>query len=505
MSEQIDGDAPIEGDLGVGASHPPSRNRSWRRRAVPYLLIAPALLYLALFFAYPMYEGLVLAVYDDDATLPLLDEPRSGASEATRLDQGTTLTILDRRGRLVEGGIDGDGAGGAGDALTEQWFRVTGDGVAGPVDGWVPETRIRVRDEAADGTPVGGTVRPILSETADPLTPVRDQPDEEAATIGQLDQRAAVVIADVAVLEVWFLVQAAPGDTADEGADGGADGGAGSAAVDRTSGWAPSRFLQIFDDGERGRVDEGTAGELTGRFIDKMTNDRFFGPALRTTLLLMVLIIPAQFVLAMAMALVIHARVRFSSGFLYVFSLPIGMSDLAVGILFFSIFTGNGMLNSILDGLGIIDGPQAFLTAETRNWIIFAIVLAELWRATSIVMVILVSGLQAIPDETLEAAELFGASYWQRIRHIMLPLLRPSIQVALILRTILAFQVFAVVVALSGGDVVTVLANETYRQYFEFRDDNVASAYALFILLLSIASAIFYLRSVRTQEQVRPS
>ena len=120
-------------------------------------------------------------------------------------------------------------------------------------------------------------------------------------------------------------------------------------------------------------------------------------------------------------------------------------------------------------------------------------------------MVILVSGLQAIPDETLEAAELFGASYWQRIRHIMLPLLRPSIQVALILRTILAFQVFAVVVALSGGDVVTVLANETYRQYFEFRDDNVASAYALFILLLSIASAVFYLRSVRTQEQVRPS
>ena len=85
----------------------------------------------------------------------------------------------------------------------------------------------------------------------------------------------------------------------------------------------------------------------------------------------------------MAMALVIHARIRFSSGFLYVFSLPIGMSDLAVGILFFSIFTGNGLLNSILDGLGIIDGPQAFLTAETRNWIIFAIVLAELWRATA--------------------------------------------------------------------------------------------------------------------------
>ncbi len=474
-------------DIGEAAAElpPSSGNRAWRRRLVPFLLIAPALIYLALFFAYPMYEGLVLAVYDDDANLPLLSEPSIDADEATELPQGTALTILDRQGRLQ---AVGDGSE---NALTEQWFRVTGDGVDGPVDGWVPDTRIRVRDEDGAGNPTGGTVRPVLSETADPLTPVLAEPDEEAAAVGQLDQRAPVTIAEVAELEVWFLVQA--------------DGDEVAAGADDTSGWAPSRYLQVFDDGERGRVDEGTSGELTRRFIDKMIDDRFFGPALRTTLLLMVLIIPAQFVLAMVMALIIHARVRFSSGFLYVFSLPIGMSDLAVGILFFSIFTGNGLLNSVLDGLGLIDGPQPFLTAETRNWIIAAIVLAELWRATSIVMVILVSGLQAIPDETLEAAELFGASYWQRIRHIMLPLLRPSIQVALILRTILAFQVFAVVVALSGGDVVTVLANETYRQYFEFRDDNVASAYALFILLLSIASAVFYLRSVRTQDEVRPS
>ena len=394
--------------------------------------------------------------------------------------------MLDRQARQQDA-ADGDG----GQSLTELWFRVTGDGVDGPVDGWVPESRIRVRDTDAAGNPLGGTVRPVLSETADPLTSVLAEPDEGAAPIGQLDQRAPVAIADTATLEVWFLVA-----SADEAATEASD----SAPVE---GWAPSRYVQVFEDGERGRVDAGTAGQFTTRFIEKMIDDRFFGPALRTTLLLMVLIIPAQFVLAMIMALVVHARIRFSSGFLYVFSLPIGMSDLAVGILFFSIFTGNGLLNSILDGLGLIDGPQPFLTAETRGWILFAIVLAELWRATSIVMVILVSGLQAIPDETLEAAELFGASYWQRIRHIMLPLLRPSIQVALILRTILAFQVFAVVVALSGGDVVTVLANETYRQYFEFRDDNVASAYALFILILSIASAVFYLRSVRTQDEVR--
>jgi multiple sugar transport system permease protein len=119
-------------------------------------------------------------------------------------------------------------------------------------------------------------------------------------------------------------------------------------------------------------------------------------------------------------------------------------------------------------------------------------------------MIIVVSGLQAISQEVLEAAELFGANLWQRVRHIILPLLKPSLQVALILRTILALQVFAVVIALSGGDVVTVLANETYRQYYDFRNPNVAAAYAGLILLMSMVSAIVYLRLVRTQEEVAP-
>jgi multiple sugar transport system permease protein len=232
-----------------------------------------------------------------------------------------------------------------------------------------------------------------------------------------------------------------------------------------------------------------------------MVQNRFFWPALRTTLLLMVIIIPIQFVLAIVMALVIQARLRGNSLLLYIFAIPLGVSDLAVGIVWFAIFTQNGYLNSILDGLGLISGPRPYLTANTRGWIIVAIVLAEVWRATSIVMIIVVSGLQAISQEVLEAAELFGATLWQRVRHIILPLLKPSLQVALILRTILALQVFAVVVALSGGDIVTVLANETYRQYVELRNPNLAAAYAGLILIMSMVSAFIYLRLVRTQEE----
>src|ERR671929_245974 len=120
-------------------------------------------------------------------------------------------------------------------------------------------------------------------------------------------------------------------------------------------------------------------------------------------------------------------------------------------------------------------------------------------RATSIVMVFLLSGLQVIPRDYAEAAEVFGATAWQRFRYVTLPLLRPSLQVALILRTILAFQVFAVVIALAGRQL-PVLVEEAYRYYYDIRSPNVAAAYALLIMILSLAFTVLYLRLLRVRD-----
>lgn len=451
-----------------------------KRQWAPYLLILPTAIYLAVFFAWPMVQALGLAVWDDDGVLTLQEEAGQASAVIGRLPQGAEIKLLGQQGNFVPP-EDLD----ATNSLTETWFRVTGEGAeGGTVTGWTSESRIRVREEAEDGTPLGGTVRRKLGAEADPLTTVYAESNEKSDIVGQLEASTAVSIDELAILEVWYQI---------EGSDGNGQ---------TLTGWVPSRFIQVFGDEESGRIDRGNAGLFTTEFISKMFNDRFFTPALRTTLLLMVLIIPVQFVLAIVMALVIQARLRGNSLFLYIFAIPLGVSDLAVGIVWFAIFTQNGFLNSILQGLGLIDSPTAFLTAQSRHWIIIAIFLAEVWRATSIVMIIVVSGLQAISQEVLEAAELFGATLMQRIRHVILPLLKPSLQVALILRTILALQVFAVVIALSGGDVVTVLANETFRQYSDFRNSNVAAAYAGFILLLSMVSAVIYLQLVRTQEEV---
>jgi multiple sugar transport system permease protein len=273
-------------------------------------------------------------------------------------------------------------------------------------------------------------------------------------------------------------------------------------------GWTSSSFLFVTNrtTSDTGRVKNGEdTQEWTLSQVKRMFNDSRFRSALKTTLLLLVLILPIQFVLAITMALILQSQLKFNTIFLYIYAIPLGISDLAAGLVWESMFTQHGFINTFLQQLGLIDKPYIFISAEHQNWIILAIVLAEVWRATSIVMVIVVSGLQNVPREYLEAGELFGANLWQRLRYIILPLLRPSLQVALILRTILAFQVFAVVVAISGGRILTVLANETYRWYDSsdngFNNPHVASAYAGFILVISLVISVVYLRLVRTQEE----
>ena len=248
---------------------------------------------------------------------------------------------------------------------------------------------------------------------------------------------------------------------------------------------------------------QGDAGGYSLEPVRRMLSDERFGDALTTTLLLVVIIVPIQFVVAMGMALVVNARLKGTDLWLYVFALPLGISELAAGIVWFSIFTEQGWLNSLLTQLGVLDRPFIFLDYQRPVLLILTIVVAEAWRATSIIMVILVAGLQGIPRDYLEAADVFGATAWQRVRHVILPLLRPSIRVALILRTILAFQVFATVIALAGS-ATNVLAGEAYRWYSNLRDARVAAAYATLILILSVVSTVLFLLLLPTEED-RPA
>lgn len=234
--------------------------------------------------------------------------------------------------------------------------------------------------------------------------------------------------------------------------------------------------------------------------ITKMSADANFSLSMANTLKLVVVVVPLQIGLSLGLGMLL-AKLPFGrQGFLYAWALPLGISDLAAGLVWLAILTRHGFLPSALHALGLTDGPIDLLSYEVPVAMFMAIVIAEVWRATPIVLIIIVSGMQLIPKEYDEAAKVFGATGWQRFRHVTLPMIKPSLQTALILRTVMAFEVFAVVFALAGRDYA-VLVGEAYQWQNSYQNSHMAAAYALVILLLSIGTTMFYLKALRVRRE----
>ena len=237
------------------------------------------------------------------------------------------------------------------------------------------------------------------------------------------------------------------------------------------------------------------AGFTMENFRD-VTGHWKFPISLKNTLYLAAAVVPVQLALALLMATMVNGMGKGRDLVLYIWTIPLGISDLAAGIIWLAIFEQSGFLNSMMSGLGVIDRPANLMSYQSPGLVFLAIALAEIWRATAIMLVILVAGIGLIPKEYYEAAEVFGASPWKRFIRITLPLLRPSLSTALVLRVILAFEIFAVVQAL-GGTLFPVLMGETYKYQFELLNGGAAAAIALIILGISIAFTLLIMRLLR--------
>ena len=239
-----------------------------------------------------------------------------------------------------------------------------------------------------------------------------------------------------------------------------------------------------------------TGAGFTFDNFTKVTSHWKFSTSFNNTLLLAAAVVPVQLALALLMATMVSNMKKGRDLVLYVWTIPLGISDLAAGIIWLAIFEQSGFLNSMMQWLGFIDRPTNLISYQSPVLVFVAIALAEIWRATAIMLVILVAGIGLIPKEYYEAAEVFGAGPWKRFTRITLPLLRPSLSTALVLRVILAFEVFAVVQALSGT-LYPVLMGETYKYQFELLNGGAAAAIALIILGISIAATLVILRVLR--------
>ncbi len=308
--------------------------RPKKRNWTPYILLLPSLVYLAVFFAFPMGRSLSLAFWKDDASLALHEGADQNSATIGTIPQAATIAILATRGNLLEGEIPQG-------SQTEVWFRIsTTDPENQPVEGWVLEDRVRVDEtDEATGAPILGRIRTVRRSGSDPQTSVYTEPGAaQGEVVTSLDPQTEVSILEQSTLEVWYQIRG-------ENSNG-----------ETLEGWAQSSYIVPGQsDPTTGFVQRGNTGELTLDYIRTMVSDRFFTSALTTTLLLTIITIPIQFVFALVMALVIQSRLKGNSMFLYIFAIPLGVSELAVGIVFFLLFTERGYINSFLQSIGLID------------------------------------------------------------------------------------------------------------------------------------------------------
>ncbi len=245
--------------------------------------------------------------------------------------------------------------------------------------------------------------------------------------------------------------------------------------------------------------EEGTGYTLAN--IYAVLSDSTFWEALKNTILLAAVIIPLQVFLALMLALFVNTKFRGYMTIVYLITIPLALSDVSAALMSYNIFSASGYINKILFNLNLIKHPIYFFGFNATTSEFWVIVITEVWRATPLVFVILLAGLQMIGREYFEAADVFGFTKFQKFIYITLPLLKPSLQSALLLRTLFAFQIFGVVWLLAGRDI-PILAGEAFYQQTELQQYHTAAVYGFVIALISILISWVYLTFLKSAKEV---
>jgi multiple sugar transport system permease protein len=235
----------------------------------------------------------------------------------------------------------------------------------------------------------------------------------------------------------------------------------------------------------------------------RLVEDPDVRKSLGNTLVYTVMSVPATMAVSLALAALLTRAGRRSAGFFRtVFYLPEITPKVAVGVLFLILFNGQaGLVNAVL-GLVGIDGPQ---WSTDGPWVKPGLVLMHLWSVGSTVVIYL-AALRGVPPELYEAAELDGASAWQRFRRITVPMISGALFFTLIVQTIAALQSFdEAYTAFYGSAASATYSNDAalfyliylFRQAFEFLHLGYASAMAWLLFLVILAITLVQVRLSR--------
>ncbi|WP_348754540.1 sugar ABC transporter permease [uncultured Aquincola sp.] len=225
--------------------------------------------------------------------------------------------------------------------------------------------------------------------------------------------------------------------------------------------------------------------------------DKDFWNATRNTVLITLITVPGALVVGLGLAMLANLPFRrqwpVRLALLLPWALPLAFAGLIFAWFFHSEY---GVVNDLARRLG---------ASEARMWLLqptfafAAICLTIIWKTSSFMALILLAGLQMIPQSLYEAAEVDGASRWQQFWQITIPMLMPSIIVALIFRTITALQTFDIPYTMTKGgpgNATETLAMLIHKTTIDYLDVGYGSTLAVFMFLLSLVVTGFYLRRI---------
>jgi ABC-type sugar transport system permease subunit len=226
--------------------------------------------------------------------------------------------------------------------------------------------------------------------------------------------------------------------------------------------------------------------------------------ALRTTLIFVAVTVPSELLLGLGMALVMNEVFRGRGLLRAVVLIPWAIPTVVSSQMWRFIFNDRyGLFNFVVFGG---DTARYLAPLADPDFALIAIMTAEIWKTAPFAALIILAGLQTIPDEVYEAASIDGATRWQKFRHVTLPLLWPALLLALLFRTIDALRVFDLVFVMTQGgpaDATNVLQFYGYKKTFAEGMIGYGSAIAVTVFLISLVLALAYLRALKSSRVER--
>lgn len=223
----------------------------------------------------------------------------------------------------------------------------------------------------------------------------------------------------------------------------------------------------------------------------------YFKAALFNTIFITGVGLSLELIFGMILALILAEKFFGRGIFRAVMLLPLGIPTIVSASNMAFIFSTQGFLNELLYRIGLIEVPIDWRVGAIKP--LMTIVVADMWKVTPLVMLILLAGLESIDKQLYEAAKVDGAGRWHRFRHVTLPLLRPYITMALVIRGIDAFRIFELPLVMAGRHV-PVMSSYAYFEYVERNNPYTSAAGATILLIMIIIAISVYLKAVGTEE-----